>query len=73
MDYTKLDGAYLLHAMGDNASKWASSFCQHFPNTGRSDGTMICWFANAIEHSDDIRAGRILNGDHAEYLREQHV
>lgn len=70
MDYTKLKGADLLHAMGDNASKWAASFCQHFPNTGLAEEIMIGWFANAIEHSNDLRTGRVLNGDHAEYLRE---
>lgn len=70
MDYTKLDGADLLHAMGDNASKWAAAFCQLNPDINADEDTLMMWFANAIEHSNDLRTGRILNGDHAEYLRE---
>ncbi len=67
-DYTKLEGADFLHALGDDAAKWAEAFCQTFPDAGIDEGTMIAWFANAIEHSHDIRTGHIINGEHAQYL-----
>lgn len=67
-DYTKLEGADFLHALGDDAAKWADAFHQTFPECEIDEGIMIGWFANAIEHSYDIRTGRIHNGDHAQYL-----
>ena len=37
----------LLHEMGVDVSKWAASFCERFPDN--DEGTMLGWFANAIE------------------------
>jgi hypothetical protein len=50
----------LLDAMGDDASKWAAAFCAIAGRLGHDldEGWMISWFANAIEHSYDVRTGR---------------
>lgn len=45
----------MLAALGDDAMKWAEAFCQI---NGGDVGLMVGWFANAIEHSTDVRAGR---------------
>ena len=60
-DYTAMDSADLLKAMGDDAEKWAAAFCQiaaKLGHTGIDEGWMISWFANAIEHSSDVRRWR---------------
>lgn len=59
-DYTKMDGPSLLAALGDDAAKWAAAFRQTALKLGYSDmdeGWLIGWFANAIEHSQDVRHG----------------
>lgn len=59
-DYTKLDGPQLLAAMQDNGMKWAIAFNQHAVKLGYSEmdeGWLFTWFANAIEHSTDVRTG----------------
>jgi len=62
IDYTAMDGPQLLSALGDDAYKWAEAFCQHvkkFDGGKELDhGWMITWFANAIEHSHDVRRWR---------------
>jgi hypothetical protein len=60
IDYTAMDGPQMLAALRDDASKWAAAFCQHAEKLGHSgidEGWMISWFANAIEHSSDVRNG----------------
>ena len=59
-DYTKMEGPEMLSALGDNAAKWADAFCQIATQHGLviDQGWMIGWFANAIEHSYDVRTGR---------------
>lgn len=60
-DYVGMTGPQLLEALGDDASKWAAAFCQHAKTFNHSDideGWMISWFANAIEHSHDVRGRR---------------
>lgn len=59
MDYTDLDAPSLLNECKDDASKWAAAFCQHAKAHGLDidEGWMIGWFANAIEHSHDVRNG----------------
>lgn len=69
-DYSAMDGADMLHAIGDDASKWATAFLQINPNCGVDEDILRGWFANAIEHSHDIRTGRIHNGDHLQYLMD---
>jgi hypothetical protein len=52
------DGPAVLHYCGDNAQRWAEVFCRTAKSLGHGDideGWMIGWFANAIEHSHDIR------------------
>lgn len=66
-DYTKLEGADLLHELNDDARQWAVAFRQHFPDCGVDEETLLGWFANAIERSWDYRTGAIHNGDHMEY------
>lgn len=60
-DYTIMEGAELLSALDDDASKWAAAFRQIALKLGYSDmdeGWLIGWFANAIEHSSDVRRWR---------------
>lgn len=59
-DYTKLDGPALLEAMGDDAMKWAEAFRQHgaIVEDPLDIGWLVTWFANAIEHSSDVRRWR---------------
>lgn len=44
--------------LGDDAAKWAEAFCRTFPDCGVDKGTMIGWFANAIEISHDLRVAQ---------------
>lgn len=48
----------IISECGDDAAKWAKAFCQKFPNN--DEGTMIGWFANAIETACDTRGARQL-------------
>ncbi len=57
-DYTAMEGHEMLNALGDNAWKWAAAFRQTAVKLGYSDmdeGWLIGWFANAIEHSTEVR------------------
>lgn len=65
------DGEFL-HTLGDDANKWADAFLERFPNCGIHQHTLMGWFANAIEHSYDVRTGRVHNGDHAQFLIDLH-
>lgn len=59
-DYTLLDGPAFLEALGDDAMKWATAFCQtmHKQKWEIDESLMVGWFANAIEHSSDVRHRR---------------
>lgn len=69
VDYTAMDGPELLDRLRDDASLWAEAWCQHavkyvFDPNDRA--IMTTWFANAIEHSGDVRrwrAERAAKGD----------
>jgi len=58
-DYTKFNnGADLLQALGDDGMKWAAAFCQITKKNLDIDLEVMYvqgWFANAIEHSSDVR------------------
>lgn len=61
LDFTTMSGVDLLDYCRDDASKWAEAFCQIKQKQGWSaddidEGLMTCWFANAIEHSSDVRS-----------------
>lgn len=58
-NYTAMNGPELLGACRDDATKWAAAFCQHAKALGLSydESWMVGWFANAIEHSHDVRTG----------------
>ncbi len=71
IDYTKFEGADLLHELNDDGQKWAEAFLQHNPDCGVAGDVMIGWFANAIERSHDYRTGAIINGEHAQYLLDR--
>lgn len=61
IDYTAMQPAEMLTALGDDASKWAAAFNQFAVNSGHAsmdEGWLIGWFANAIEHSTDVRRRR---------------
>lgn len=47
----------LLEALGDNAERWAAAFCSVAKQHGYviDEWWMIGWFANAIEHSHEVR------------------
>jgi hypothetical protein len=60
-NYTTMRPAALLAALGDDARLWARAFCQHARTDGYDDldEDWVCaWFANAIEHSHNVRAAR---------------
>ena len=60
-DYTAMPNGEILQTLGDDASKWAAAFKQHaekLGHTGMDEGWLIGWFANAIEHSTDVRRWR---------------
>ena len=59
--YADMDSSTLLEALADDAAKWASAFNQHARKIGyqgMDEGWLISWFANAIEHSADVRRWR---------------
>jgi hypothetical protein len=60
IDYMSMEATTMLVAVGDDAAKWAAAFCQIAKALGHEidEGWMICWFANAIEHSTDVRRWR---------------
>ena len=51
----------LLQRLGDNAQEWAKEFRLTAVKLGYSDmpeDWLVGWFANAIEHSSDVRRWR---------------
>lgn len=61
--YTDMDAGDMLSALRDDAQLWATAFCEQFPDVPHD--AMIGWFANAIEHSGDVRRGRLVKDDDA--------
>lgn len=60
-DYTAMESHLMVQELGADAAKWAAAFCQTAEKLGHAgidEGWMIGWFANAIEHSYDVRTGR---------------
>jgi hypothetical protein len=57
--YKEMNAPEMLAACRDDASKWAAAFCEIAKGLGHDidEGWMIGWFANAIEHSYDVRTG----------------
>jgi len=55
-DYTKMNGGEMLQELGDDAMKWADAFVQINGDAIAHD-VLFGWFANAIEHSHDVRTG----------------
>jgi hypothetical protein len=59
-NYTEMDSVQMVDALGADAVKWAQAFNQTAVKLGYSkmdEGWLIGWFANAIEHSWDVRTG----------------
>ena len=62
-DYSEMTAGELLNELGDDARKWATAFGQRFTVSDDKgpvedqEGLMLAWFANAIEHSHDVRTG----------------
>lgn len=72
--YSDLNSGDFLAALGDDAMKWAHAFNERFPSVDVDDA--FGWFANAIEHSGDVRRGRLIQDaeaftDHVEDLMWQ--
>ena len=61
IDFSKVPDHLLGNTCGDDASKWAAAFMYRFGLYINQDvldeGTMIGWFANAIEEADLARNG----------------
>lgn len=72
-DYTTMQGADMLQEVGDDATKWADAFMQMNPDCTVPQDVMVGWFANAIEHSTDIRNGVVHNGDHMQCLIDNNL
>lgn len=72
--YSELSAGDFLAALGDDAMRWAEAFHERFPAVDVED--VFGWFANAIEHSGDVRRGRLIRNaeaftDHVEDLMWQ--
>lgn len=61
--YMNMQAGDMLQALGDDATKWADAFRELHPEIDHE--TMVGWFANAIEHSADVRRGRLIRSDEA--------
>lgn len=58
IDYTRMQASEMLGNLGDDGAKWAAAFRQHaekLGHAGMDEGWLAGWFANAIEHSSDVR------------------
>jgi len=60
-DFYDMSGPDLLAYCGADARKWAEAFCRTKETQGWGamdidEGLMVTWFANAIEHSEQVRA-----------------
>lgn len=58
---TEMTGPDVLKHCGDDAAKWAAEFRKTAVRLGYSDmdeAWLTGWFANAIEHSGDVRRWR---------------
>lgn len=56
----------ILNRLGDDAMKWAVEFRKTAIDLGYSDmptDWLVVWFANAIEHSSDVRRWRKGGGE----------
>lgn len=59
-NFDEMEGPALLEYCGDNGMRWAEAFCHTASKLGYSDMDqewVFGWFANAIEHSIDVRTG----------------
>ena len=59
-NYDSMTASELLQSVGDSGSAWAEAFC-HLVVDHRlkiDKDLMTVWFANAIEHSCDVRRWR---------------
>lgn len=62
-DFLNMTASAMLEACGDDAMQWSRAFCQIAKSRGIDlgddpEGWMVGWFANAIEHSHDVRGRR---------------
>jgi hypothetical protein len=59
-NFYKMTDLEMLEYCGDNAARWAEAFCRIKEKQGWGamdidEALMIGWFANAIEHSTQVR------------------
>ena len=59
--YTDMSPGDMLTALGDDAMKWAEAFREQHPEIEQS--LLFAWFANAIEHSTQVRFERLIHDD----------
>jgi hypothetical protein len=64
-DFYKMTGPEMVEYCGDNAARWAEAFCRIKEKQGWGamdidEGLMIGWFANAIEHSTQVRSRPVI-------------
>ena len=55
----------MLQALGDDAQKWADALLQAYPNCNIPHEIIMPWFANAMQHSSDVRRWRLIHDDAA--------
>lgn len=61
--YAEMNSSELLRACGDSGEKWADAFMEIVGGKGLAidadlQDVLRAWFANAIEHSNDVRRWR---------------
>ena len=49
-----MSDAELLIKMGTDGARWATEYEERFPRTTPDWGTLVSWFANAIEAGRDV-------------------
>jgi len=60
-DYLSMGGGDMLQALGTDAYKWATAFCQQNPSIPHD--LMVGWFANAMMTMWDFTNSQITHSD----------
>jgi hypothetical protein len=81
-NFYKMTDLEMLEYCGDNAARWAEAFCRIKEKQGWGamdidESLMIGWFANAIEHSTEVRSRPQTKAhemdDHPKILTEEYA
>jgi hypothetical protein len=66
----------MLNRVGDDGMKWAIEFCKTAKQLGYGDidiNWVFVWFANAIEHSNDVRRWGNETGKIYDWMNERNL